>query len=312
MKRSRIRPFYYFLFAVNCLIWGTTWWVIKVGLKSGVPSFRGAAFRFLLTAAILFVIILFRKTGLPRSFSEWRAPLFLGVFYFFIPYSLIYWSENHIPSALAAVIYGTMPLLVMIVCHFMFKSEKMTLLKGFSALTGIAGVVVISLERGFEEIDEYFWGVMAMVAAAIVTSYCTAYTKKHVNKLDIFVFLGIQMLLGGVLLLILSLAVERPFTFEMELTGLLSILYLALVGAALGWTLWIFLISRLSVVLVSYVQFFIPLVAIAVGVTLGKEKLSSTIFVGAVMIFASILLVIQAMKADRREDAEPADQIPRT
>ncbi len=298
MRNNQLPPFYYFLFGVICVIWGTTWFVVKVGIRSGVPSFRGAGIRFLLVSVIFLFIILFRKTPFPRSLRELRAPVFLGIFYFFVPYACLYWSQNHIPSALAAIIYGSLPIMVMAFSHFMLEAEKMTMLKVISAMIGIAGVIVIAISKNPEAGSMHFWGVMAMVVASVSTAYCTAYTKKHVNNQDIFVFLGIQILIGGVLLMLLSLVFERPFTLRMEPDGIISILYLALVGTVICWTLWIFLISRISPVFVSYVSFFIPLVALVVGIGLGNERFSSLVILGSVLIFVSIILVIQSIKRE--------------
>ena len=91
MKRERL--LYYVLFGVICLIWGTTWFAIKKGLEA-VPPFRGAAFRFLTVSLMLLAIVLARRSKLPRTWSALRAPVFLGVFYFFVPYSCMYWSES--------------------------------------------------------------------------------------------------------------------------------------------------------------------------------------------------------------------------
>lgn len=290
------RGLYYLLFAIICIIWGTTWFALKSGIDNGLPSFRGAGIRFLLTAFIFVPIIIFRKPQLPKKISDWVGMIFLGIFYFFIPYACIYWSEKHIPSYLAAVIYGIVPLLVIIFSHFMLHNEQMSFLKVVSALIGISGVFIISIARNPEEGNMHLWGVIAMFFASISTAFCTAYTKKYVSRNDVFLFLGVQIFVGGLLLLLLSIAVEKPFTLKMNLYALISIIYLAVFGTAVAWTMWIFLISKISVVLVSYVSFFVPVVAVIVGTVLGNEKLSPLVMIGAILVLISILSVIHVQK----------------
>lgn len=290
------RGLYYLLFIIICIIWGTTWFALKAGIDNGLPSFRGAGIRFLLSALIFLPIIIYRKPQLPKKISDWGGMIFLGIFYFFIPYACIYWSEKHIPSYLAAVIYGTVPLLVIIFSHFILHDERMSFLKVASALIGISGVFVISIARNPEEGNMHLWGVIAMFFASISTAFCTAYTKKHVSNNDVFLFLGVQVFVGGLLLLLLSIAVEKPFTIEMNFNALISLIYLVVFGTAVAWTMWIFLISKVSVVLVSYVSFFVPVVAVIVGIVLGNEKLSPLVILGAVLVLISILSVIQVQK----------------
>ena len=208
------------------------------------------------------------------------------------------------------MIYATLPLMVMIFSHFTLEFEKMTILKITSVLIGMAGVVIISFARHPTRSDMHLWGVMGMVIASLSTAFCTVITKKHVLKQGIFVFLGTQILVGGVLLLLLSIVVERPFTLRMELTGVISILYLAVMGTVVGWTLWIYLISKTSPVLVSYVSFFIPLVALMVGIGLGNERFSSLVILGSVLILASILLVIQSIKREYRTSQAMVSKSP--
>jgi drug/metabolite transporter (DMT)-like permease len=296
VKRERL--LYYFLFGVICVIWGTTWFAIKKGLEE-VPPFRGAAFRFLIVSVMLLAIVVARRSKLPRTWHTLRAPVFLGVFYFFVPYSCMYWSEQYIPSALAAIIYGTVPLVVMVTGHFMLEKESVTPLKVISVLSGIAGVVVISLARQPEAGRAYLHGVLVMIFAALTTGYCTAYTKKHAHAHDIFVFLLVQIAVATILLSTASLVVEGPPTFEMNATSIVSILYLAVFGTVVGWSLWIFLIRKLSPVLVSYVSFFLPLVALVVGVTFGDERFSPLAILGTVLVFGSIVLVVQAVKESK-------------
>src|SRR4051794_17695535 len=88
---------------ILCLIWGTTWIFIKLGLRD-LPPITFASARFLLASAIVFVIIKVQRIPLPRSFAEWRLLALTGFLQFAINYSTVFWGEQHITSGLAAVL----------------------------------------------------------------------------------------------------------------------------------------------------------------------------------------------------------------
>src|SRR2546423_14799527 len=91
------------VWVILCLIWGTTWIFIKVGLDD-LPPIAFAAARFILAIAVLFVIIRVRKIPLPKGSKEWRLIAFTGVLQFSINYSMVFWSEQYITSGLAAAL----------------------------------------------------------------------------------------------------------------------------------------------------------------------------------------------------------------
>ena len=100
---SRFLSLKILVWLILCLIWGTTWIFIKIGLDD-LPPIAFAAVRFLLAVVILFVIIRVQKIPLPKTAKEWRLIALTGVLQFSINYSMVFWSEQYITSGLAAVL----------------------------------------------------------------------------------------------------------------------------------------------------------------------------------------------------------------
>jgi len=92
--------------AVLVLIWGTTWAAIRIGL-GGIPPFTGAALRFALASLLLLVIARARGVKLGRQPGEKRLWLANGVLSMAVPYALVYWGEQWVPSGLASVVFAT-------------------------------------------------------------------------------------------------------------------------------------------------------------------------------------------------------------
>jgi drug/metabolite transporter (DMT)-like permease len=89
------------LYAMLCLIWGSTWLAIKVGLI-GVPPFLAAGLRFVLSAALVGVVLAARRKPLQLTRDDTVCVLSLGILNFWLDYAAVYWAETRISSGLTA------------------------------------------------------------------------------------------------------------------------------------------------------------------------------------------------------------------
>ena len=93
---------------ILCGIWGSTWLFIKIGLED-LPPITFAGIRFVISCAILFVLIRIRKISLPGKSRDWLLLLITGVMSFSLNYGLVFWGEQYITSGLAALLQATLP-----------------------------------------------------------------------------------------------------------------------------------------------------------------------------------------------------------
>src|SRR5213078_2728564 len=113
------------MFSLLCLIWGSTWLVIKVGY-GGLGPFNVAGVRFAIAAAVLNAMVPIVGARWPRGRSEWLLILWVGVLLFAGDYGLIYWGEQYIDSGLTAILFGTFPLFTMLMAHVYVPGERLT------------------------------------------------------------------------------------------------------------------------------------------------------------------------------------------
>ena len=114
-----------FLYVVLCLIWGSTWLAIKVGL-AGVPPFLAAGLRFLLSAALVGVVLAVRRKPLRLTHDDMVCVLSLGILVFWLDYAAVYWAEMRISSGLTAILFSTMPLMTALLSRFWTHSETLS------------------------------------------------------------------------------------------------------------------------------------------------------------------------------------------
>ena len=124
-----------------CLIWGSTWLFIKLGLND-LPPITFASIRFVIASAILFTIIKARGLSLPRTRADWTLLAVTGVLSFSLNYGLVFWGEQYISSGLAALLQATIPAFGLVIAHFYLPDEQMTPVKILGVLMGVAGVGV--------------------------------------------------------------------------------------------------------------------------------------------------------------------------
>ena len=108
---------------ILCLIWGSTWLFIKLGLED-LPPFTFAGIRFVIASVILIVIIAARRLELPRTRADWTLLAVTGFLSFSCNYGMVFWGEQYISSGLAALLQATIPAFGLVIAHFYLPGEQ--------------------------------------------------------------------------------------------------------------------------------------------------------------------------------------------
>jgi drug/metabolite transporter (DMT)-like permease len=269
-----------------CLIWGSTWMAIKIGLR-GSPPLTSIAVRMTLASALVFAIVKAWRIPLPRDARFVRLGLFLGLFHIVLPYSFVYYGEQRIPSGLAAVLYATLPLFVVVLARAALGTP-LTVRKLIGVAIGIVGVIVIfsdNLRLGRSEAA----GTGMVMASVIASSIGSVATKKWSRGYHPVASLLIPFSTSAVITAVLALCFEHA-TIDFNRTTWLSIGYLAAVGSVGAFGLFFYVLQHLDVTIVSYQTFIIPVVAVILGGVFLGESISARVGEGAVLILVGISL----------------------
>jgi drug/metabolite transporter (DMT)-like permease len=291
------------LYGSLVIIWSSTWVAIKIGLED-LPPLLGAGIRFALAGVGLLVIA--RVMGRPLK-TDARLAAVLALLPFAAAYGLIYWGEQYVPSGLAAVLFGVMPLYSAVLASVALAGEPLRarLLAGIAvALAGLSLAFGESLELGHSR-----WALaaaFACAAAPLAAAIGNVAIKRRGGGLDAIVLNGWAMLAGGALLLVVSAAAEAwEVRWSSEAIG--SIAYLALIGSAVPFVGLTILLRELPAVTVSYITLLLPFGALVFGAALYDERITLPAFGGAALV-ASGLLVAQ-WPARRRRAARATAEV---
>ncbi len=277
---------------VLCLVWGTTWIFIKIGLAD-LPPITFAAARFLLAVAILLPIIWIRELPWPRSVQEWRLIALTGFLQFSINYSSVFWGEQYITSGLAAVLQSMITVFGLVLAWIFLPDERITPLKIFSVVLGVIGVIVIFLEQLKIESAMAFAGCAAIVVGAYAAAQASILIKARGKALHPASLVCAQMLCGLPALVIYALIAEgNPFASNWTWTALACVLFLAVFGTIAAFWLYYWLLSRIESTEAMMISLVTPLIAVLIGAIFLGERLPTQTLFGGVLIVGSIGLIV--------------------
>lgn len=276
------------MFVLLTIVWGTTWAAIRVGLRD-VPPFTGVALRFFIASAILLVAAKaggIRLGAQPREKALW---LINGALFFSVSYGVVYWSEQYVPSGLAAILFATFPLLVSLFAHWMLPGEPLRIRSGFGALVAFAGVVVIfseDLAKIGGPKTELAAGVLLL--SPVVSAMSSVLVKKWGASIHPISLAAMPMAVAAVVMTVLALLFERhrPAVWTRASAG--SLAYLAVVGSAVTFTVYYWLLRRVRASRVALIAYATPVVAVATGVLFLHEPLTSRFVLGGALVIAGV------------------------
>ena len=300
------------VFAMLCVIWGSTWLAIRIGLES-TPPFFAASLRFALAVAVLIPIMLWRRSKLPSGRTEWTLVAFVGLVLYAGDYGLIYWGEgNGVPSGLSAILFSTFVLQTAIVAHVILAAEKLTPQKVAGIGLGFAGILLIFWGELSSAASGNAFPMLAIVLAATCAAVANVAAKRWGHDTDPISFTGVSMAVGAAALAAFSLGAGEPWGPPPWPSGLLAIVYLALAGSVVTFVSFWWLLKRIDVTSASYIAMVIPIVAVFLGFTVGSEVLDPLAIGGAVVTLAGIFLAVNRRLAAwaGRLGAAPASDPP--
>ncbi len=283
---------------ILCLVWGSTWIFIKIGLED-LPPITFASARFLLAVAILFVVIRAQRIPLPRTAKEWKLIALTGILQFSINYSMVFWSEQHITSGLAAVLQSMITVFGLLLAWIFLPNERITKLKIFAVGVGIVGVAVIFIDQLKVQSFLAFLGCVAVVIGSYAAAQASILVKAKGGGFHPAALLFCQMICGLPAIIVYSLAAEGdPFSFNWTWRAMFCIAYLTVAGTIAAFWLYYWLLRRIESTKAMMISLVTPLLAVVIGAVVLGETLPPQTGIGGALILGSIGLIVFRRKAD--------------
>ena len=284
-----------FPFIALCLIWGSTWYFIKISLNAGVPPFYGVGLRFLFSGIIFFIYIYYKKLSIPTTPQAIKLYLSFGLLNFSLSYGMTYWATQYIYSSISSILWGLFPLFTSLMAHFMIKDdpdERLNKNKIGALMMGLVGVAIMSANQEIDFKSQSFSAILVLISVIIIAAYPSVQYKKYNDEVGPYQMNAVCQVMTGIIMLSMSSLFKEDISvivWDNEL--ILSTLYLIVFGGFISWGIYFWLYQHLNVTQVTYVAIFPPIVAIFLGWVFLGEILSSQEIIGTLLILGSSVLI---------------------
>jgi len=297
-------------FAIIYFVWGSTYLAIRVGVLE-MPPFLMAGVRFFLAGTILYAWV--RLTGVPSPTSrEWRDATILGALMFLMDYACLFWAEQRVPSGISAVILAAIPVCITLLEIIVLRTQKLTARLTAGLAVGILGVgVLVNPISSWGEAPLDRRGVVALVVACWGWSIGTIVTQRVTLPKSKAMSSAMQMLSGGIQLLLLALMAGEFGRFhprDLSPAAWFSLFYLITAGSIVAFTAYVWLLHYESPTKVGTYAYVNPIVAVILGALLGGEAVGRRTVLAGFLILLSVATIttIKAKAVPRVQETLPA------
>ena len=282
----------YLSLALICIVWGTTYTAIKYAIVD-FPPFLLVGIRQTAAGLLLLAIAYISgKAQMPERKYIFRQAL-TGLATITGGNGFVTWGMQYVSSGLAAIIGSLTPVLVVLLSLAWHGKERIHTRMVLGVLLGFGGLALIFRE-GWQDFirPEYRWGIAGCFASCFTWSLGTVMAKQW-NSASVSPLLnaGMQITAGGLGGFVISALFDQSHTIHHTTKGWLSVVYLAVVGSALAFTLYMFVLKHLSATVSSLYTYINPVVAILLGWALLGEALTPWEVVGMGLTILGVWIV---------------------
>jgi drug/metabolite transporter (DMT)-like permease len=291
------------LIALLCLIWGSTWIVIKFGLED-MPPLTSAGIRFALAAMIMTAATawLGRREGGVRP-PRWLS-VALGLTSFALSYSAVYWSETRLPSGIVSVLWSVFPMLMAVSGHFFLTGETLRMRQWLGFVVGFIGVWLLFVT----DVKSFGAGAipaaLVMLLSPLAATVGTTLVKRYGSGASSLALNRDGMWIGALVLCAAAWLTERDAELRWTGAAILGISYLAIVGTAVAFGLYFWLLRHMPANHLSLISYVTPAVALVLGAAFGETPITRYTVAGSLLILVGIALVVRGKASAARAAAE--------
>jgi len=273
------------------LIWGSSFLWIRIAVQE-IGPFMLVALRVLIGALGLALVAAVARPALPRTARTYVAMAVLGLINTALPFVLISWGETRIPSSLASILNGTVPLFTILIAHFALHDDRITLPRVLGLAVGFAGVVVL-LSKDFEPgtIHASLLGQGAVILAAVSYAGASVYARTQIRNLAPLVSAMLPLIAADLFMWLALPVFESPVRFPVLPITWVALFWLGLLGSCVAYLLYFHLIRQWGPTRSTMVTYVFPVVGLLLGILFLDEHADWRFMAGSALIVAGIGVV---------------------
>jgi drug/metabolite transporter (DMT)-like permease len=288
----------YLAWVAICIIWGTTYLAIRVGVED-LPPMLFAGFRWLIAGPLFLSILLLKKFKLPSQ-KELLPIGIIGISLLGITNGLVVVAEQWIPSGITALLITTLPFWVVIIELIFTSTNRFNLRIVGGMLLCTFGVTLIfydDLENMLN--SDHLLGMLCILIAMISWAGGSLYSQRKKLSVHPLMSAAIQMIFAGTAQTVLGLSLGELSDFYFTNESFAAFAYLIFVASIFGFGSYIYAIEHLPVSFVTTYAYINPVIALFLGALVLGEKLDIVIAASAIIILIGVWLVQSGTKKSK-------------
>lgn len=281
---------------VSTALWGSAFPVIKLSYEvlninqgDTAQQVLFAGYRFSLAALLIFGFMLAFKRDIRYQKGTMKSLLKIGFFQTFFQYVLFYIGLSYSTGIQGAILAGTISFFQIILAHFMYHDDKISVRKTIGLMVGFTGVILVNITRGTFEL-QYGFGELCLTIAMVSCAYGNILARNAAQKINVIYLTAYQMLLGGIGLLSVGVVFVGWLPFEFTSYSLALLLYLAFLSSA-GFVIWNNVMKYNHVGQVSMYLFLIPVFGVLLSSLILNEIIHIFVLLGLLFVATGIIIV---------------------
>jgi drug/metabolite transporter (DMT)-like permease len=280
------------------VVWGSTYLAIAVAVKE-IPPFFAAFSRFLASGLVMAGIALrFDPKDRRPQGRDWLDYALIGILFLGFGNGLVMWSEQSVPSGIAALIVATIPLFTLLFEGLRPGGQAWTLRGWLATAVGLVGVALVARPSSAIAPPGYLAGVAALLFASVAWTVGALYSQSVKKPLPVFTATAIEMIAGSLFLLLESFALREdlaPVTTASP-HAWAALGYLVVFGSLIGFTAFAYCLTVLPASTVSTYAYVNPVVAVMLGALILHEPVSVGLIGGATLILFAVVLTTRGRR----------------
>jgi drug/metabolite transporter (DMT)-like permease len=301
------------LFLSLAAIWGSSFLFVRLLLEDGIPPLTIVLYRTVLGVMFLGLLLVPVGGGLRFDLRTWRRMAILGVTNIVIPYALISWGQQYIPTAMASILNALVPIFAFLLAAVVVRDEEISPARLGGLAVGFVGVVLLALPSLGAAIEDAqavlaVEGMLAVALAAFSYAAAAVYSRRRLTGHPLVAepdgtfrpptaletALG-STLVGLIVVTVPALVLERPDDGLVHLpvtaAGWVGIVWLGAFGTGLAYVLFFAILGRWGATRTTLVTYILPLVAITLGFVFLGERLRPIELAGSALVIGGVVLV---------------------
>lgn len=268
-------------------LWGASYTFIRIGVTT-IPPLTLIAARTLIAGSVLLLWMKFQGVSMPRGRAMWTRFFVQALLNSVVPFTLIAWAERYVDASVTTILNSTSPVLAFLGTWLISRHERITRRKLFGITAGLAGVCMVVGTSAFDGLGTQVLPQLAIVSATVCYAGAAIYGRSFKGLSPAVPAAG-SLIAGALVLVPVSMAVDRPWTVHPSMHSLFALLALALFSTALAMVIYFRLVQTLGSVGTTAQAYLRVPIGVLIGMGFLGESLSRSAWLGLACVVAGVV-----------------------